>query len=128
MFRNGIEKTAVSVSWINRKAGAGLRSRVGGEAAHGGIQGLKHDAAAAYLVGDKKSARHKMELLSNITKGFKKHAASPLKMPTPHVNPITTQDALGASKALPFSKAISQFGSGNHPKGGLKAMSQVRRA
>ena len=124
MFKKGIEKTAVSVSWINRKAGAGLKSRVGAEAAHGGIQGLKRDAAAAYLVGDKKDARHKMHLLNHLTK----HAANPMTSPTPSVNPITTQDALGASKALPFSKAISQFGSGNHPRSGIKAMSQVRRA
>lgn len=61
------------------------------------------------------------------TNGFEKTSSHILKIPKPRTNPITVQDALGASKAKPWSKPLSHFASGHHPKAGLKSMSQVRR-
>lgn len=59
--------------------------------------------------------------------GFEK-TASILKLPKPHVNPVTAQDALGATKRIGFSKPIARFASGHHPKAGLKGLSEVGRA
>jgi len=59
--------------------------------------------------------------------GFEKRAMIGQGPGQRQVNPITAQDALGASKAAPFSKPISRFASGHHPRLGLKAMSKVRR-
>ena len=65
------------------------------------------------------------------TRGLTKTAAfRPMKMKTPHANidPISTRDMLGASTKLPFSQPIARFGSGHHPRGGIKPLSGVRSA
>lgn len=43
------------------------------------------------------------------------------------IDPVTTQDALGASTKLPGSQPIYRFASGHKPRPGLKALGRVRR-
>jgi hypothetical protein len=58
--------------------------------------------------------------------GFEKSAAGILKLPKPRVDPVTTRDALGASRRIK-PPSIASFASGHHPRMGLKSMSKVRR-
>lgn len=51
----------------------------------------------------------------------------PMKMLKSHsrIDPVTSRDALGASKALPFNKPLKQFASGDKPRMGWKPLSQA---
>jgi len=57
--------------------------------------------------------------------GFEKIAGI-LRLPKVKTNPITAMDALGARK-MKWKPVGSGFGSGHHPRPGIKAPSQVRR-